>query len=184
MSSDHDLFLSIAHTVGVHKGTCARRNVGAVLVANGRLREIGWNGQERADDLPNCLQGACPRGSLTDEEQPHGVGYSNCIYFHAEYNAGENFRHAQGARNVEGWATVLNVVIYSSSTPCEECKVYATRAGIILIWNGMGCEEDISPKGIKEVPPGKDHLVQSQLAERVGCSARPYRPQGQAPVEG
>lgn len=131
------MYLEIAGNVGRRKGTCARRNVGACLVANGRLREIAWNGMERQGILATCQGGFCPRGRLTEEEQPHGVGYSNCIYLHAEFNAGENFRHAQRARNVEGWALSMGVIIYSSSVPCEDCTKYCAWAGITLVWEGQ-----------------------------------------------
>lgn len=129
------MYIRIAEMVAAESGTCCRRNVGAVLVANGRLREVGWNGMERAEGSPTCMGGACPRGQLTVEEQPHGSGYSNCIYLHAEFNAAENFRHSQGCRNVEGWAYALGVNIYSSSEPCEDCAKYAAWAGIVLDWN-------------------------------------------------
>lgn len=132
----YDMYLDIARTIGDRQGTCTRRNVGAVLVADGRLREIGWNGMERNFEFGTCQAGWCPRGKLSLREQPHGVGYSNCIYRHAEINVAENFRHSQRARNVEGWASALGVTIYSSSVPCEDCVKYAARAGIVLIWTG------------------------------------------------
>lgn len=134
--SEVDMWLEIATNVGTRKGTCTRRNVGACLVAGDRLREIGWNGMERGRALETCRGGACPRGQLTEEEQPHGIGYSNCIYLHAEFNVAENFRHAQRARNVEGWARNMRVVIYSSSVPCEDCTKYCEWAGIYLVWTG------------------------------------------------
>lgn len=132
------LWLEIARLAGVYNGTCARRNVGAVLVANGRFRELGWNGMERSDASQTCMGGGCPRGLLTAEEQPHGSGYSNCVYLHAEFNAAENYRHSVRARNVEGWANGMGVTIYSSSNPCEDCLRYASWAGITLVWNGRG----------------------------------------------
>lgn len=135
--NDRYMYLQMAEMIGKVKGTCSRRNVGACLTAGGRLREIGWNGMERASGVPSCLAGACPRGLMTEIEQPHGFGYSNCVYLHAEFNAAENFRHAQRARNVEGWATPFGVMIYTSSIPCEDCNKYAAWAGIELVWNGM-----------------------------------------------
>lgn len=129
-----DLWLEIARITGLAMGTCKRRNVGAVLVANGRIREVGWNGMERARDALTCVQDGCPRGQLTLQQQPAGSGYSNCIYFHAEFNVLENFRHAAGLRNLEGWASALGVTIYTSSIPCEECTKYAAWAGVALVW--------------------------------------------------
>lgn len=137
------VFMDVARIIGERMGTCLRRNVGAVLVVDGRLREVGWNGMERARGAPTCKDGACPRGQLTAAEQPHGVGYSNCIYFHAEFNAAENFRHSQRARNVEGWATPLGVAIYVSSEPCEDCKKHAAWAGINLVWSADSWREQL-----------------------------------------
>lgn len=134
---DSLMYLEIAGRVGKRKGTCSRRNVGAVLVSNGRLREIAWNGMERSALEPSCMDGYCPRGLLTATEQPPGRGYSNCVYLHAEFNAAENFRHSQRARNVQGWASSIGITIYSSSVPCEDCIKYAAWAGIELIWEGM-----------------------------------------------
>jgi deoxycytidylate deaminase len=138
VNAQQALYLEIAKMIGAANGTCTRRNVGAVLTASGRVREVGWNGMERSDGMPTCMGGGCPRGQLSSEEQPHGVGYSNCTYLHAEYNVGENFRHAQRARNVQGWAFQLGVIIYSSSVPCEDCTKYAAWAGIELVWPEEG----------------------------------------------
>lgn len=135
--SQADMWMEIARFTGQAMGTCTRRNVGAALVANGRLREIGWNGMERGQNALTCMEGACPRGQLSLEEQSPGVGYSNCIYLHAEFNAAENFRHSQRARNVDHWASPMGVTIYSSSVPCEDCTKYAFWAGIELVWPGM-----------------------------------------------
>lgn len=134
--SEVEMWLEIADNIGRRKGTCTRRNVGAVLIANGRQRESGWNGMERGHLASTCMGGACPRGMLSSEDQPHGVGYSNCVYLHAEFNVAENYRHSGGYRNVEGWATNLNVIIYTSSNPCEDCVTYARWAGITLVWDG------------------------------------------------
>jgi deoxycytidylate deaminase len=136
-----NLWLEIARLAGLYGGTCARRNVGAVLTASSRLREVGWNGMERAADSVTCMGGGCPRGKLSKEEQPPGVGYSNCIYLHAELNVADNFRHSQRIRNVQGWAKPLEVTIYSSSNPCEDCVKYAAWAGIDLVWEGSNGDQ-------------------------------------------
>jgi deoxycytidylate deaminase len=142
LDSSHFMYLRIAHIVGDMMGTCVRRNVGAVLVSNGRQRELGWNGMERSENAATCMGGGCPRGFLSAEEQPHGVGYSNCVYLHAELNAAENFRHSQRARSLEGWARPLGVTIYTSSVPCEDCLKYAAWAGIDLVWEGTDGNQD------------------------------------------
>lgn len=131
---DHELYLRIAELIAAERGTCARRNVGAVLTASGRVREVGWNGMERSSLATRCDEGGCPRGQLTVEQQPHGSGYHNCVYIHAEANALWNFRASQAVRDEAGWAARMQVVVYSSSEPCEDCQKYAVFAGAELIW--------------------------------------------------
>ena len=132
MDNSDGLYLEFARKIGFANGTCSRRNVGAVLVAGGRVRETGWNGMERSVDAPTCMIGACPRGMLSLEEQPRGSGYSNCIYLHAEYNVLENYRLSANIRNQKGWATGIRV--YTSSNPCEDCCKYSEWAGSMLVW--------------------------------------------------
>lgn len=139
--TDEWLWLSVAKIIGETKGTCIRRNVGAVLLAEGRLREGGWNGMERDRSWPTCNDGACPRGKLTSWEQPHGSGYSNCLYLHAEYQVAEHYRMSNNIRNQNGWANGRHLVIYVSGTPCEECIQYTERAGIKLIWETVDTNE-------------------------------------------
>lgn len=138
LDPDTSMWLEIAGNIAKRKGTCARRNVGAVLLSAGRVRELGWNGMERGQGaLETCRGGACPRGKLSYEQQPIGVGYSNCIYLHAEANVLWNFRHSQRIVEREGWARVFAVVIYVSSVPCEDCQKMAKWAGADLVWEGQ-----------------------------------------------
>jgi hypothetical protein len=75
---------------------------------------------------------------MSYEEQPAGRGpYSNCLYTHAEYHVAENYRLMNGIRNLDHWALLMGVVIYSSCIPCEDCMKYASWAGITLQWSGL-----------------------------------------------
>lgn len=130
------MWLEIAAVVANRQGTCARRNVGAVLLTGSRLREIGWNGMERQGFL-TCREGACPRGEMSLEDlPPNAPGYSQCLYLHAEFNVLLNFRHAVRAHHHKGWAKAFAITIYVSSEPCPECRDYAEWAGAELIWDG------------------------------------------------
>lgn len=136
------LYFQVAKMAASFHGSCNRRNIGAVLVVDGRIREVGWNGMERSEHRSTCVSGACPRGQLSAEQQPHGVGYSNCIYLHAEYNVLENFRHGQRIQAREGWAASMGARVYlagyasdgSPINPCEDCIKLAGWAGAQLIW--------------------------------------------------
>jgi deoxycytidylate deaminase len=67
------------------------------------------------------------------EETAHGQGpYDDCIYVHAERNALDDYRHAQGFRHMEGWAR--GAVVYVTTEPCPECRTYASWAGAEIAW--------------------------------------------------
>lgn len=104
---------------------CTHRNVGAVVVADGRV--IGHGYAKGPDYKPTCLEGGCERGKL-----PAGQGksdYSDCITVHAEVRAivmaGEVF--CNGA------------TMYVNSEPCFMCYRVAEDAGIYrVIWQSDG----------------------------------------------
>lgn len=63
--------------------TCSKRQYFAVvLMANGRVAGVGYNGSPPG--LGHCNEGACPRFR---EDSPSGSNYDNCIAQHAEANA-------------------------------------------------------------------------------------------------
>lgn len=116
-----DYFLLLADTVKL-RSTCSRRRVGAVLVdADHRIIGTGYNGSPSGD--PHCIDGACPRGKLSYEEQPAFVNYSNCIAVHAEINAIKD-AVSKGLRG--GSDTTL----YVTCPPCEDCAKVIAEYGI------------------------------------------------------
>lgn len=129
---DSALYFATASLFGRDMGTCTRRNVGAVLVVDGRIREVGWNGMELPGGARTCALGGCPRGQLSVEDQPHGSGYSNCVYLHAEFNVQRNYRESVGLRHAPAWA--YGVGIFSSSVPCEDCLRYAQWSSAVIFW--------------------------------------------------
>lgn len=113
---------------------CTRRQVGAV-VFNSLGWEIGrgWNGAPYGK--PGCLEGACPRGRLTYEQQPADVGYGEgegrCIALHAEWRA---MLDTNSRSRVGGLMAVTD-------KPCTYCMAFLYESGLSrVIWLGGGEE--------------------------------------------
>lgn len=124
-----DYFLGIAAAVSV-RGKCTRRQVGCVLVVDRRIIGTGYNGA--APGLPDCLEGACPRGRqdysqvapMSDYDQVGAPGF--CIAIHAEVNA-----VLHSTRDTNG------AVAYITDEPCPGCRKVMAAAGIArAVWPG------------------------------------------------
>ena len=75
-------YLDIAETVA-ERGTCLRRNFGAIIVNNDEIVSTGYNGAPRG--RKNCIDmGVCIREKLGI---PRGERYEICRSVHAEANA-------------------------------------------------------------------------------------------------
>lgn len=75
-------YLDIAETV-VERGTCLRRNFGAIIVKNDEIISTGYVGAPR--ERKNCCDlGYCTREKLNI---PRGERYELCRSVHAEQNA-------------------------------------------------------------------------------------------------
>ena len=74
-------YLDIAQTVA-ERGTCLRRNFGAIIVKNDEIISTGYNGAPRG--RKNCSdRGNCRRETLG---VPKGQRYELCRSVHAEAN--------------------------------------------------------------------------------------------------
>ncbi|BEP30248.1 deoxycytidylate deaminase [Helicovermis profundi] len=75
-------YLDIAETV-LERGTCLRRNYGAIIVNNDEIISTGYTGAPRG--RKNCIDlGFCTRDKLN---VPRGQMYEICRSVHAEANA-------------------------------------------------------------------------------------------------
>ncbi|MDK2867780.1 MAG: dCMP deaminase [Clostridiales bacterium] len=75
-------YLDIAETVA-NRGTCLRRNFGAIIVNEDEIIATGYTGAPR--DRKNCIDlGHCVRESMNI---PKGERYEMCRSVHAEANA-------------------------------------------------------------------------------------------------
>lgn len=123
-------YLDIAQTV-LERGTCMRRNFGAIIVKNDQIVSSGYTGAPRG--RKNCSDvGHCTREVLNI---PRGERYELCRSVHAEANA---IIHA--ARNDMIGATLYLVgrEAYSGeyvkdTCSCSMCKRLIINAGIRFV---------------------------------------------------
>lgn len=123
----HNYYLDIAETV-LERGTCLRRNYGAIIVKNDSILSTGYSGAPRG--RKNCLDlGVCARESL---KIPRGERYEMCRSVHAEANAIIN-----ASRNDMIGSTLYLVgkdaqtgKLVPDSSSCAMCKRMIINAGI------------------------------------------------------
>lgn len=120
-------YLDIAETV-LERGTCLRRNFGALIVNNDQIISTGYVGAPRG--RRNCCDiGECTRQRLNI---PRGERYEMCRSIHAEANA---IIHAARADML---GSTLYLVGKENATgeyvadanPCSMCKRMIINAGI------------------------------------------------------
>ena len=120
-------YLDIAETV-LERGTCLRRNFGAIIVKNDQIVSTGYVGAPRG--RRNCCDvGECMRQKMNI---PRGERYEMCRSVHAEANA---IIHAS---RVDMLGSTLYLVGKEKDTneyvayanPCSMCKRMIMNAGI------------------------------------------------------
>lgn len=120
-------YLDIAEAVA-GRGTCLRRNYGAIIVKNDQIISTGYVGAPRG--RANCIDlGVCTREKLNI---PRGERYELCRSVHAEANAIINARRQDMMD-----ATLFLVGVEAdgsgyvkNANPCSMCKRMIINAGI------------------------------------------------------
>lgn len=123
-------YLDIAETV-LKRGTCLRRNFGAIIVKNDEIISTGYVGAPRG--RKNCCDlGYCMRQRLN---VPRGQRYELCRSVHAEANA-----IISAARKDMIDATLYLVgrendtgELVKNAMPCSMCKRTIINAGIAYV---------------------------------------------------
>jgi dCMP deaminase len=107
-------FLNLARETAT-RSNCVRRQHGAVIVKNRRIRSTGYNGPPSGH--PHCSDGACPRAS---GDTPSGWNHDDCIAIHAEANAilYSSPEEREGA------------TVYITGVPCFGCAKLIANSGI------------------------------------------------------
>ena len=120
-------YLDIAQTVAA-RGTCLRRNFGAIIVKNDEIISTGYVGAPRGRQ--NCCDlGYCTREKL---QIPRGERYELCRSVHAEANA-----IISASRNECIGGDIYLVghdaktgAILSDATSCSMCRRMIINAGL------------------------------------------------------
>ena len=120
-------YLDIAETV-IERGTCLRRNFGAIIVKNDEIVSTGYTGAPRG--RANCCDlKYCVREKLNI---PRGERYELCRSVHAEQNA----IISASRKDMIGSTIYLVGKNYSDNTyvekamPCSFCKRMIINSGI------------------------------------------------------
>ena len=107
------------------RSTCSRRQVGAVVVKGKHAIGLGYNGV--ASGRRHCVDGGCPRGTLSSEECAPGSDYNvnPCFAIHAEHNA---ILQA-------GLDRCMGATIYVTDQPCQQCAnlIEHAKVGRVVI---------------------------------------------------
>ncbi len=120
-------YLDIAQTV-LERGTCLRRNFGAIIVNNDQIISSGYTGAPRGRQ--NCITlGKCTREILNI---PRGERYELCRSVHAEANA---IIHASRKEMLNSTLYLVGKEVstndYVKNTcSCSMCKRLIINAGI------------------------------------------------------
>ncbi|MBR5485848.1 MAG: dCMP deaminase family protein [Oscillospiraceae bacterium] len=123
-------YLDIAQTVAA-RGTCLRRNFGAIIVKNDQIVSTGYVGAPRGRQ--NCSDlGFCTREKLNI---PRGERYELCRSVHAEANA---IIHAPRTEMLDATLYLVGIEYNSgeyvqNANPCSMCKRMIINAGIAKV---------------------------------------------------
>ncbi len=154
----HNYYLDIAETV-IERGTCLRRNFGAIVVKNDEIVSTGYTGAPRGRQ--NCCNtGICIRQELN---VPRGERYELCRSVHAEANciiSASRQEMIDATLYLVGKEVSTGELIPDASS-CSMCKRLIINSGIkeVIIRNtkteytvvpvSKWVEEDESLEGIK-----------------------------------
>lgn len=120
-------YLDIAETV-LERGTCLRRNYGAIIVKHDEIISTGYSGAPRG--RKNCCElGFCTRDQLGI---PRGERYEVCRSVHAEANAiiSAPRRDLIGASLYLAGRDMKTGELVQQANSCSMCKRLIINAGI------------------------------------------------------
>lgn len=128
--SKDDYYLGIAEAVS-KRGTCLRRNYGAVIVKNDEIISTGYTGSSRGNynccDIKRCIR--------NDLKIASGERYELCRSVHAEMNAiisSSRERMIGATLYLYGFDIQKNVEILDAK-PCDMCSRMIINSGILNV---------------------------------------------------
>ena len=119
-------YLDIAETVA-ERGTCLRRNFGAIIVHNDEIVSTGYNGPA---GRKNCMDlGCCTREAM---RVPSGERYELCRSVHAEANAiiSASRRDMVGGTLYLVGRDARTGELLGDATSCSMCRRMVINAGL------------------------------------------------------
>ena len=130
-------YLEIARAVSL-RGTCLRRNYGAVIVKSDRIVSTGYNGAPRG--RANCCDTLkCVRA---EKNVPHGQQYELCRSVHAEQNAviAAGYELTKGSTLYLAGSDRETGNLIDAPDCCMMCKRIVINAGVekVIFLNGDG----------------------------------------------
>ena len=123
----YNYYLDIAETV-LERGTCLRRNYGAIIVKNDEIISTGYSGAPRGRN--NCSDlGYCIRQKLNI---PRGQNYEKCRSVHAEANCiiSASRRDMIGSTLYLVGKDMESGEYVQDASSCSMCKRLMLNAGI------------------------------------------------------
>jgi dCMP deaminase len=120
-------YLDIAETV-LERGTCLRRNFGAIIVKNDEIISTGFTGAPRGRknciDLCKCLR--------QENNVPRGTRYELCRSVHAEANAiiSASRRDMIGSTLYLAGKEMDDGSLIKNASSCSMCKRLVINSGI------------------------------------------------------
>lgn len=123
----NNYYLDIAETV-LERGTCLRRNYGAIIVKNDEIISTGYTGAPRG--RANCIDlGYCIRHKMNI---PRGQNYEKCRSVHAESNCiiSASRKDMIGASLYLVGKEVESDQFVKNANSCTMCKRLIINAGI------------------------------------------------------
>ncbi len=137
-----DYFMSMARQAST-RSTCARKNVGAVIVRERTILSTGYNGSIRG--MPHC------------DQVGHEMENGHCVAtIHAEANA-----IIQAARN---GVNISGAEMYTTASPCWSCFKLIANAGIRRIYYGEFYRDE---RSLKIAPRLGIELVDLSVADET-----------------
>ena len=131
-----EYFMDITRLVA-KRGTCLRRQVGAVLVKDKRILATGYNGAPSG--VPHCQEVGCLREK---QNIPSGERHELCRGLHAEQNA-----IIQAALH---GIRIAGATLYCTNQPCVICTKMIINAGIREILYESGYGDDLAREMLVE----------------------------------
>ncbi len=150
-------YLDIAETV-IERGTCLRRNFGAIIVKNDEIVSTGYTGAPRGRQ--NCSDlGYCTREKL---QIPRGERYELCRSVHAEANCiiSASRRDALGSTLYLVGKDAKTGELVPDASSCAMCKRLVINAGIekVIVRN---TKTDFTVITVSDWIPNDDSIIGS-----------------------